>query len=159
MHNIQLQSVSRDHPDFIQLSYELDTYLNIAIGAESKRKKYKQFNQLDTMNYVILAYDEEVPIGCAALRQYSENEIELKRVFVRENFRKQHIGSQMLAHLISYAQTLGYSRMLLETGEFLKASVKLYKQLGFEKIQNYGAYANIQESLCMARNLKDDATI
>lgn len=159
MHNIQLQFVSGNHPDLIQLSSELDTFLNIAIGGESKREKYKQFNRLDTMDYVILAYDEEVPVGCAALRQYSENEIELKRVFVRTEYRKQHIGKHMMEHLISHAQMLGYSRMLLETGEFLKASVNLYKQLGFEKIQNYGAYANIQESLCMSRGLKKNSII
>lgn len=159
MQNIKLQSVSSKHPDFILLSSELDAFLNIAIGGESKREKYKQFNQLDTMDYILVAYNEEFPIGCSALRQYSENEIELKRVFVRAKYRNQHIASQMMEYLISHAQTLGFSRMLLETGEFLKASVNLYKQLGFEVIENYGAYTNIQESLCMARVLSKNSII
>ena len=79
------------------------------------------------MDYVIIAYDGQHAAGCAALRKYSETEIELKRVFVQESYRGQHIGEQMLTHLIEYAQKAGYQNMLLETGIFLNSSVRLYK--------------------------------
>lgn len=146
---VTLRQVPCDHPDFLRLCGELDDFLNIAIGGEEKREKYKKFNHLDTMDYVVAAYCGDTAVGCAALRKYSEHEIEVKRVFVQESCRGRNIGGQMLAHLIGQAKTMGFPYMLLETGEFLAASVRLYKRYGFEQIENYGAYKNMPESLCM----------
>lgn len=150
---ITLQQVSSSHPDFLQLSRELDGFLNTAIGGEDKREKYKKFNHLDTMDHVVLAYDGKTAIGCAALRRYSGHEVEVKRVFVRESHRGCGIGGRLLSHLISQAKSMGFSYMLLETGEFLAASVHLYRRCGFSQIDNYGAYKNMPESLCMGREI------
>lgn len=156
MENIILKEVSYDNADFICLCDELDSFLNRAIGGEDKREKYKKYNHLDTMDYVIVAYDEEKPVGCAALRKYSDEDIEVKRVFVREDYRGKNIGGMLIENLISYSKNLGYARMILETGEFLKASVRLYLRYGFERIQNYGAYVDMSESLCMGRSIKEN---
>ncbi|MDE6844139.1 MAG: GNAT family N-acetyltransferase [Lachnospiraceae bacterium] len=152
--SITLQQVPCNHPDFLQLCDELDMFLNRAIGGEDKREKYKKYNYLDTMDYVMIAYDRQHAAGCAALRKYSETEIEVKRVFVRDSYRAQGIGGQMLEHLIQHASEMGYKRMLLETGAFLDASVRLYKRYGFEQIENYGDYKDMPESLCMGRKIK-----
>lgn len=157
MNHITLKQVSYDCTDFIDLCNQLDQFLNLAIGGESKREKYKKFNHLDTMDYVVIAYDNNIPIGCAALRKYSEKSIEVKRVFVQEKYRGQHIGSTLLKNLIMYAKTSGYERMLLETGDFLKASLQLYSSYGFERIPNYGAYAGMTESLCMAKDIQENS--
>lgn len=151
---ITIRQIPCNHPDFFQLCQELDLFLNKAIGGEHKREKYKKYNHTDTMDYVIIAYDGQHAAGCAALRKYSETEIELKRVFVQESYRGQHIGGQMLTHLIECAQKAGYQNMLLETGIFLNSSVRLYKHYGFEQIDNYGDYRNMPESLCMGLKLK-----
>ncbi len=151
-----LQQVPCSHPDFLALCAELDQFLNRAIGGEDKREKYKKYNHLDTMDYVIVAYDGQHAAGCAALRKYSDTEVEVKRVFVQESYRGQNIGGQMLAHLIEHAQESGYQRMLLETGAFLAASVRLYQRYGFTQIENYGEYKNMPESLCMGRGIASD---
>lgn len=148
-----LQQVPCSHPDFLKLCQELDSFLNRAIGGEDKREKYKKFNVLATMDHVVLAYDGQTAVGCAALRRYSEQEVEVKRVFVRESHRGHNIGGQMLTHLIAQAEKMGFWYMLLETGEFLAASVRLYHRYGFEQIENYGAYKDMPESLCMRRSL------
>ena len=156
MENIILKEVSYDSKDFIYLCAELDNYLNHAIGGEARREKYKKFNHLDTMDYVIVAYDNEKPAGCAALRKYSDENIEVKRVFVREEYRRKNIGGQIMEKLIAYSKSLGYTHMILETGEFLEASVRLYSRYGFERIPNYGAYIDMTESLCMGRSIEED---
>lgn len=153
MKQIILKQADSSSTDFICLCHELDHFLNRAIGGECKREKYKKFNQLDTMDYVVIAYEETDAVGCAALREYSDTEIEVKRVFVRESYRNRKIGGMLLDHLISYAKSAGYSRMILETGAFLAASVRLYARYGFEQIPNYGAYQGMKESLCMARRI------
>lgn len=152
--SITLQQVPCNHLDFLQLCDELDVFLNRAIGGEDKREKYKKYNHLDTMDYVIIAYDGQRAAGCAALRKYSETEIEVKRVFVKDSYRSRGIGGQMLGHLIKHASELDYKYMLLETGAFLAASVRLYKRYGFEKVENYGDYKDMPESLCMGREIK-----
>ncbi len=152
--SITIQQVPHNHPDFLQLCKELDIFLNKAIGGEDKREKYKKYNHSDTMDYVVIAYAGQQAAGCAALREYSETEIEVKRVFVREACRCQNIGGRLLENLIEYAQNAGYQYMLLETGAFLSASVRLYKRYSFTQIENYGDYKNMPESLCMGRRLK-----
>lgn len=159
MGNIILKQVLCNSTDFVLLCDELDKFLNGAIGGEDRREKYKKFNCLDTMDYVVAAYDNEIPVGCAALRKFSDDTVEVKRVFVREEYRGRNIGGKILDNLIIYSKGLGYGYMILETGDFLKASVRLYSRYGFEKIPNYGAYVGMPESLCMGRSLKDDDII
>lgn len=156
MSQIELRQVDFKNQEFIVLCGELDMFLNHAIGGESKREKYKKFNHLDTMDYVMVAYDKEYAVGCAALRKYSEKEIEVKRVFVREEYRGKNIGGLLLEHLIAWAKGSGFERMILETGEFLGSSVRLYARYGFEQIENYGAYKDMKESLCMGLNIGKD---
>lgn len=151
MINIIFKEVDYDNQDFTRLSIELDSFLNQAIGGESIREKYKKFNNLNTMDYVVVAYDGKTPIGCGALRKYSPEEIEVKRVFLREEYRENNVGGMLLERLISKSKELGFQRMILETGDFLEASVRLYSRYGFERIANYGEYAEMEESVCMAR--------
>lgn len=156
MGEITLKQIDFDNEDFIILCNELDQFLNEAIGGESIREKYKKFNHLDTMDYVIAAYDEGKPVGCGALRKYSLEDIEVKRVFVREAYRRKNVGGALLEQLILKSRELGFKRMILETGEFLKASMRLYSRYGFERIENYGEYAKMTESVCMALNMGNE---
>ena len=153
----ELRKTDCENPDFLKLCEELDSFLNHAIGGEEKREKYKKFNHADTMDYVIIAYVNKEPAGCGALRKYSDKEIEVKRIFVRETYRGKHIGSMIIEALITQAEQMGFQRMILETGVFLSASVHLYQQYGFEVIKNYGAYQNMPESLCMGRDIGTEA--
>lgn len=148
---ITLRQVSSENADFHRLCSELDSFLNRAIGGEDKREKYKKYNYPDSMDYVVVAYLDQLPVGCAALRKYTEHEVELKRVFVQEAYRGQSIGGRMLRHLIAQAKTMDFQRIILETGAFLDASVRLYRRYGFIQINNYGDYKNLPESLCMGR--------
>lgn len=166
------EEVSWDNEDFSFLCRELDSYLDQAIGGAEKREKYQGFNHLDTMDYVLIAYESNIPIGCGALREYSQEpgktvregeewsgeksikkSIELKRVYVRPKYRSRGVGTGILQRLMGYARKRGYQEILLETGEFLKESCRLYTRFGFERIANYGPYVNMEESLCMGRKL------
>lgn len=156
---VTLKEVNYHCTDFIHLCDELDLFLNHAIGGEQKREKYKKFNILDTLDFVIVAYVNQNPIGCAALRKYSDDDMEVKRFYIREEYRGKNIGGTILERLIKKSKAWGYKRMILETGDFLADSVRLYSRYGFEQIPNYGAYQNMPESLCMGLNITKDAII
>lgn len=142
--------------DFIKNCRLLDMDLDRRVGMKIKRDKYRQFNRLDEIQQAIVVYEDGKVIGGGAIRKYDNENIELKRVFVHTDYQGRGIGSKLVSLLIDWAMESGYKRMILETGELLVESCAVYKKLGFKVIPNYGPYANMPESLCMAKDLKSD---
>ena len=140
--------------DFIENCRLLDMDLDRRVGKQIKREKYAKFNQLDEIREAIVVYDDGKPVGGGAIRRYDDETVELKRVFVHNEYQGQGIGSRLVSLLIEWAAQLGYRRMILETGELLVESCAVYRKLGFTVIPNYGPYADMPESLCMAREIR-----
>lgn len=140
--------------DFIENCRLLDMDLDRRVGKQIKREKYEKFNQLDEIRETIVVYDHGRAVGGGAIRRYDDENVELKRVFVHNEYQGQGIGSTLVSLLIEWAAELGYRRMILETGELLAESCAVYKKLGFAVIPNYGPYADMPESLCMAKTIR-----
>ncbi len=140
--------------DFIENCRLLDMDLDRRVGRQIKREKYEKFNQLDEIREAIVVYDDGKPVGGGAIRRYDDETVELKRVFVHNEYQGQGIGSRLVSLLIEWAAQLGYRRMILETGELLAESCAVYRKLGFTVIPNYGPYADMPESLCMAKTIQ-----
>ena len=139
--------------DFIENCRLLDMDLDRRVGKKIKRDKYKKFNRIDEIQQAIVVYEGNKAVGGGAIRRYNDEDIELKRVFVHAEYQGQGIGSKLVSLLIEWAMELGYKRMILETGELLAESCAVYKKLGFQVIPNYGPYVDMEESLCMAKEL------
>ena len=139
--------------EFIENCRLLDIDLDRRVGKKIKRDKYKKFNQIDEIQQAIVVYEGNKAVGGGAIRRYNDEDIELKRVFVHAEYQGQGIGSKLVSLLIEWAMELGYKRMILETGELLAESCAVYKKLGFQVISNYGPYVDMEESLCMAKEL------
>ncbi len=122
--------------DFIENCRLLDMDLDRRVGRQIKREKYQKFNQLDEIREAIVVYDHGRAVGGGAIRRYDDENIELKRVFVHNEYQGQGIGSRLVSLLIEWAAELGYRRMILETGELLAESCAVYKKLGFAVIPN-----------------------
>lgn len=84
-----------------------------------------------------LAYCDQTLAGCIALRQLDEHRCEMKRLYVRPAFRKQHIGSILVSKVIADAKTIGYQQLLLDTFPFLDVAIRMYEKLGFRYIPRY----------------------
>ena len=139
--------------DFAYLCKELDTSIDKLVGNKFDRKPYIQYNQRDDIKDVIIAYNHNELVGCASYKKYEQKTAELKRVFVKAAYRGQGIARKMLEELESRARKQGYKTMVLETGEVLAASMKLYRSSGYEIIENYGQYAEMSDSICMKKEL------
>lgn len=142
-----------NNKDFIENCRLLDMDLDKRVGRVIKRDKYAQFNMLDKINEAIVVYRDDKLIGAGAIRYYDDKTAELKRVFVVPDEQGNGVGTLLVGKLIEWARELGYEKMILETGELLAESCHVYKKLGFVKIPNYGAYADMPESLCMGLDL------
>lgn len=140
--------------DFVTLCRLLDDNLNRVVGGEKQRMQYTQYNQLDDIHDAIILYDQSIPIACASFKYYEKGTAEVKRVFVREEYRGRRLSLPLMKKLEEKAKMQGYQRLVLETGKLLTEAMGLYKKIGFMVIENYGQYKNMSESVCMEKLLK-----
>jgi GNAT superfamily N-acetyltransferase len=71
------------------------------------------------------------------MKKLSDEICEIKRMYVRPNFRKQGVGRAMLQHLIDEARAMGYGQMYLDSANFMQAAHALYRSMGFRTIEPY----------------------
>lgn len=149
---INIVRTNSDHPHFRALVELLDADLAIRDGED--HPFYAQFNKIDKIKYVVLAYENEKPLGCGAIKEYEAGTMEIKRMYVAPEGRNKGIASKILGHLESWAAELSYAKCILETGIMQPEAIGLYKKNGYKLIPNYGQYAGVQNSLCFEKQLK-----
>lgn len=150
---MKFQYTDGSNPDFIALCHQLDDFLNQLVGGEQNRAQYLPYNTLEDIHHVVLLWDGERSIGCAAFKEYDRERAEVKRVFLCREYRGKGLGRQLLETLEALARQKGYAYLILESGEPLTAAMKLYRSMGYEVIPNYGPYVGMPESVCMEKKL------
>ena len=143
---------SSDNRDFIELVKLLDADLAIRDG--DKHAFYDQFNKIDDIRYVVVAYENNKPAGCGAIKEYKPDSMEVKRMYVLPQNRKKGIASIILAELEGWASELSYSKCILETGKGQPEAIELYRKNGYTLIPNYGQYSGVGNSLCFEKRLR-----
>jgi GNAT superfamily N-acetyltransferase len=86
---------------------------------------------------LLLAYYYNKPCGCVAFRKIDDNICEMKRLYVKEEFRGKRIGYALVQNIIEKASEAGYRFMRLDNHPWMKEAESLYKLFGFVEI---GAY-------------------
>ena len=86
---------------------------------------------------LLLANQDAETAGCVALRKIDSGICEMKRMWVRPEFRGKEIGRALAESVIDEARKIGYTRMRLDTGKFMKEAPALYRSLGFKDIEPY----------------------
>jgi GNAT superfamily N-acetyltransferase len=86
---------------------------------------------------LVLAFYTDLPAGCVGVRRLDEETAELKRMFVRQEFRGYQIGVTLLQQAISLAKELGYRKLRLDTLENMTKAQQLYRSFGFYEIPPY----------------------
>ncbi|MEL7163734.1 MAG: GNAT family N-acetyltransferase [Bacteroidota bacterium] len=138
-------------PVFHELVRRLDAHLAVTDGDE--HDFYHQYNGLDDIKYVVLAYLEDEAVGCGAIKQFAPGTMEVKRMYTDGAHRGHGIAGEVLAELEQWARELGASRCLLETGVRQPYAIRLYEKHGYLRMANYGQYVGVANSVCMEKRL------
>ena len=149
---IRIIRTDSDNKDFIHLVRLLDADLAKRDGSD--HFFYAQFNKIDKIKHAVVAYENDLPVGCGAIKEFNSASMEVKRMYTLPECRGKGIATTILVELEKWAAELSYEKCVLETGKRQPEAIDLYKKNGYSVIPNYGQYAGIQNSVCFEKSIR-----
>jgi GNAT superfamily N-acetyltransferase len=134
--------VTRERPDSadaVELIAELDAQLT-PLYSPGNRHGYSVEKLLaEQVAFFVLRVDG-VPAGCGGVQLFGSDYAELKRMYVRPQYRGSGLGRLLVDHLADHARSHGIALLRLETGIHQATAIRLYERLGFQRVPPFGAY-------------------
>ena len=146
-----LLRTDHNHTDFKALVETLNQELCVRDGED--HAFYNQFNGIESLGHVVLAYEGDSAVGCGAFKFFDVGTVELKRMYTPPIGRKKGTATLVLKELEAWAKELGNKRCVLETGKNLPEAVALYSKSGYLRIPNYEPYLTTDNSICFQKTL------
>jgi GNAT superfamily N-acetyltransferase len=141
-----------DTPDAQALIEELETHLSGFYPVESRHGFSVAKLLAENVAFFVTRYDG-APAGCGGIKLFGTEFGEVKRMFVRPQYRGLGLGKLMLDRLVEYAREHGMSLVRLETGIHQPEAISLYERAGFYRIPPFGNYTDDPLSLCYEKRL------
>lgn len=147
---ISIRETDINSADAKELLGELNAKLTVITGDDGT-VHFKSQDVTTLRSVFLVAYVNDVPYGCGALRELSADTAEVKRVYARSN--SVGIGSHILKALEKNAQKMGYHKLLLETRVQNTTAISFYNRNGYVHCENYGVYIGETHSYCFRKTL------
>ena len=141
-----------DTPDALALIAELEDVLDPLYPRES-RHGYSVEKLLREKVAFFIVREDGIAAGCGGVQLSGTEYGELKRMYVRPNFRGLGLGKLILNHLADHALQRGVSMLRLETGIYQEEAIGLYEWFGFQRVPPFGAYREDPLSLFLEKQL------
>ena len=148
---VRIERTTYKNEHFAGLVAKLDAYLSNTDGDE--HDFYHQYNGIESLNHVVIAYLKDVAVGCGAIKEFDSDSVEVKRMYVSPETRGQGIASLLLKELEEWATELKYKNCILETGKRQPEAIALYSKNEYQVIPNYGQYKGMENSVCFKKDL------
>ncbi|MBP7185876.1 MAG: GNAT family N-acetyltransferase, partial [Ruminococcus sp.] len=139
--------------DFQRFYLATEEYYSSIVGGIENRKGFIPYNISESVRTVIIAYIDDIPVGCAGLKPYNDCDAEIKRVWVEPKNRRHHIAADMMKMIEETARNMYFKRTVLQTREAMAEAVSLYEKLGYYHIENYPPYDKLEGAVCYAKDL------
>jgi GNAT superfamily N-acetyltransferase len=147
--------ITREQPDSaaaVALITELEAHLSPLYPSESRHGLSVDRLLAEGVAFFLTRYDA-TPAGCGGIKLFGTAYGEVKRMYVRPQFRGLGLGALMLEHLAGYARDHGVAILRLETGIHQRAAIALYERAGFRRIPPFGAYKEDPLSRCYEKRI------
>ena len=148
---INLKRTDSGNPDFIELVRLLDADLAKRDGDD--HSFYAHFNRIDKIKFVVVAFNDEYPVSCGAIKEFAPSIMEVKRMYTLPAHRGKGIAGLVLGELERWAAELFYQKCVLETGKRQPEAIALYKKSRYKLIPNYGQYQGVENSVCFEKEV------
>jgi len=126
-------SVARD----LLLSYGKLRNFDLALGDFEKEILNLPGEYSPPEGSLLIGFLNKEPAGIIALRKINDDICEMKRLFVKKEYRGKKIGITLIYFIIENAYKLGYKIMRLDTHPWMKDAEQLYRSIGFQEINAY----------------------
>jgi len=153
--NLAIRRGSLESPDAIRLIAALNAELTAAFPEPGATHFSLTPAQVDGRDGAfVIAYLDNVAMGCGAVRRLDDATAELKRMYVAPAVRGRGIARAIVTALEQEARLLGVRRVVLETGTRLAGAIRLYESMGYEPIPLFGEYLSSPDtSRCFGKTL------
>ena len=106
-----------------------------------------------TVSTAVIGMVDGQAAACGCFKPLDTHSAEIKRMYVRPEWRRRGFSEQLLVALELWARELGLSQLVLETGKGQPEALALYHKRGFVVTANYGPYIDLDNSICLAKSL------
>ncbi|WP_138751443.1 GNAT family N-acetyltransferase [Paenibacillus sinopodophylli] len=152
MEHLTIIAVTPDHEDLHQLIRQLDLDLLERYPAEEIFILDFTDEKINDVQFLV-AYWDDVPVGCGAIKPYDADSTELKRFFVEASYRNRGIAKHLLMELEVKAKTMHFHSMKLEAGDAQPEALSFYRKHGYLSIDRFGPYRDNESSVCLEKQL------
>jgi len=141
-HHIREAVFPGDTARLVEIIREYVRWLDMDLSYRGFEAEMQAFEQTFTLpsGMFIVAEDEGRFAGCVGLLRHSDEVAEVKRLYVRPDWRGLGLGEQLIGAMILNAKALGYERLVLDSVPRTAFAQRLYERLGF--IDTAAYYAN-----------------
>lgn len=136
-----------DTADAVLLISELEAHLEPLYPSESRHGLNVDQLLKEDVAFFLLRSDG-TPASCGGVKLVDSNYGEIKRMYVRPQYRGSGFAKMMLRYLEDYTRSHGIGLLRLETGVHQREAIGLYERMGFHRIPPFGSYTDDPLSLC-----------
>lgn len=142
---MNIQPMSITDTIVLELFSQHDDFMIEFLGEDSHY--YTRYTENENIENVWVVYEENLPAGCIAYRTKTDGVGEVKRLFIRNEYRGKGISKELLNLLEKHAREQGCTKLFLDTRITLEPAVSLYRVVGFEIIFQQGLYVQMEKQL------------
>lgn len=142
---MNISSMGVTDASVLKLFSEHDDFMIDFLGED--KVYYTRYNESENIEKVWVVFSDNLPIGCIAYRKKEEGTGEVKRLYIKKEYRGKGISKELLKTLECYAKEQGCHNLFLDTRVTLEPAVSLYRSHGFSIVYRQGLYIQMEKEL------------
>lgn len=142
---MNISSMGVTDASVLKLFSEHDDFMIDFLGED--KVYYTRYNESENIEKVWVVFSDNLPIGCIAYRKKEEGTGEVKRLYIKKEYRGKGISKELLKTLECYAKEQGCHTLFLDTRVTLEPAVFLYRSHGFSIVYRQGLYIQMEKEL------------